>query len=962
MLFYNSAYSQNYFQQEVNNKIEVRLDVDYKCLKGNIETEYINNSTDTLISIYYHLWPNAYKNNDTEFAKGQLKLRQTDFYFATPESKGYIDSLNFTVNGKISKTESTNYGIDVVLLILPEPLFPKDTANIKIDFFVKIPKVFSRMGYEDNTFYLTQWYPKPAVYDKYGWHPMNYLDMGEFYSEFGSFEVKITLPDDYIVAATGNLITKKELERLEDYSEICQNDKDSHIAFGNPNKEKTITYYENNIHDFAWSASKDFAVNRDYIKINDSEKNVICWTYYNKSNKNLWKNAIKYLKQSVSFYSEEIGEYPYNNCSAVEGPAHIGGGMEYPTITIVSSSSESSLENVIIHEVAHNWFYGILASNERTEPWIDEGFTSFYESKYYDTYYPNQGMLEQNLGITSNFYKLNDLPARYYREFGWVYLIKENIAQSSELRSEEMSMLNYYIMSYLKPVSALYMIEKYLGFDNYKIVVKSMYAKYKFKHVYSETIKDFFISETNDSSINIYFDELLINNSIPDYKITACRNDSIIIKNKRKASAPLFLYIGDSLIKDKGFVGTKKFFCPAKTEVIIDKEFYSPDYNRNNNYYRPGFLKPNKPIKPSIGNIFDNPQICEFPILPIFAYNTADGFMPGIMLYTTPLLKKKFEYQIVPLYGIKSENINGIANLSLYIQPVKSPIKEYEIFTKAARFGISNEDNSSRIKIEYGVKIKLRTDPTEFYESTVICRSIFATDFYTGEIKEYYNVRSSFYDYRKINPWSFAINFETGKGYAKTSAEIINTISYNQKMKGLTIRLFAGKFLYNSPEYYGNYNFRLSGNLGSQDYFYDQLFIGRAEDIRTNPTSFWAHQFIRNDGGFTLYTPFGQTNNWLAAVNINSSTPVKFIDIYFNTGICPSLSTDKFSDMYYEAGVKLNILDDFICVYLPIITSSTIWQASNNIYTNNYFQKIRFTLSLEKINLLTYREKPYLLF
>ncbi|MDD3741752.1 MAG: hypothetical protein PHH30_10975, partial [Bacteroidales bacterium] len=303
-----------------------------------------------------------------------------------------------------------------------------------------------------------------------------------------------------------------------------------------------------------------------------------------------------------------------------------------------------------------------------------------------------------------------------------------------------------------------------------------------------------------------------------------------------------------------------------------------------------------------------------------------------------------------------------VANLSLYIHPKKSPIREYELFTKAARFGIDDNSNLSRIKFEYGVKIRLRTDPTEFYESEVTVRYISATDFYSGILKDFYHVRSYFEDNRKINPWSFVLNLETGRGYAKTSAEIISTITYNKKMKGLNIRFFAGKFLYNAPEYYGNYNFRLAGNLGPQDYFYDDLFIGRAEDIRTNPESFWAHQFIKNDGGFTLYTPFGQSNNWLAALNINTSTPIKFLDLYFNAGICPSISSDEFADLFYETGIKINILNDFICVYFPINCSTTIWEASNNIYTNNYFQKIRFTLSLDKINLLTYRQKPYLLF
>jgi hypothetical protein len=179
-------------------------------------------------------------------------------------------------------------------------------------------------------------------------------------------------------------------------------------------------------------------------------------------------------------------------------------------------------------------------------------------------------------------------------------------------------------------------------------------------------------------------------------------------------------------------------------------------------------------------------------------------------------------------------------------------------------------------------------------------------------------------------------------------------------MEGLKIRFFAGKFLYNSPVYYGNFNYRMSGNIGSQDYLYDYLFVGRNEDIRYNPESFWAHQFIKNDGGFTLYTPYGQSNDWLTALNLDSSTPLKFLDVYFNFGMCPGITADQKFAAYYETGLKLNIIKGFVSVYFPMRTNSNVWQTSNDIYTNNYWQKIRFTLSLEKINLLLYRDKPFL--
>ena len=954
-------FGQSHFQQEVNHDINVTLNDTEKALNGHIQTEYINNSKDTLTYIYYHLWPNAYKNENTAFAQQQLLLQNASFHYADKEYRGFIDSLNFFINKKPAKLKELDNTEDIALLVLLEPLLPGDTIQIETDFYLKIPLLSSRLGYEGEDFCISQWYPKPAVYDIYGWHPMSYLDMGEFYSEIGSFKVSISLPDDYIVAATGNLISRTELMRLEDYAEICQSAKNkSDIKpFGDSLKTKTLTYIENNIHDFAWFASKDFIIDRKNVKLQETGKYVTCWSFYHKANADLWSKSVDYVGNAVEFLSESVGEYPYRNCTAVDGPLLAGGGMEYPTITVVTASEKKDLERVIVHEVIHNWFYGILASNERSDQWIDEGFTSFYECKYMDKEFPNEGMLMELVGIKSNIYGLNDIPPQYIRELSWHYLMTENFIQDGSLNSEEMSPFNYFILSYSKPVNALYALEQYLGNENYKQLMRGFYNTHKYQHIFPSSLKTYFQANTT-KDIAWFFDDLILSNKTTDYKIVACRNDSIIIKNKGEALAPLFLNIGDSLIIEDGFTGKKKFHNPNNLAVIIDKDFKSLDLNRNNNYYRPGFLKSNKPIKLSFANFLDNPQLTEIPILPIIAYNTTDGFMPGILLYSSPFPKKTFEYQLAPMWGIKTKQLTGVGNMSVFMHPRNTFLREIEVFTSGKRFGINEVGSKMYYRIVEGIRINFKTNPKANIISELLLRNISATDYYFDTIKHYQNFQYLWQDYSPVNPRSAKLNIEMGKGFVKAGVELIQNINYNDKY-GLRIRLFGGKFLYNSSTYYGNYNFRLSGNIGAQDYLYDQLYVGRNDDIRYKPESFWSHQFIRNDGGFTLYTPYGQSNNWLVALNLDSGTPLGIIDLYANLGICPMQLGNSPVDFYYEAGIKLKIFKDFLNIYFPLTTSIEIWETSNDIYTDNYLQKIRFTLSLEKINLLFYRNKPFLL-
>ncbi|HEX7458544.1 MAG TPA: M1 family metallopeptidase, partial [Ginsengibacter sp.] len=423
----------NYFQQKVDYKIDVTLnDVD-NTLDGFEIINYTNNSPDTLYFIWFHLWPNAYKNDRTAFSEQLLQLGRTDFYFSDNEKRGYINRLDFKVDGVTAQLVDHPLYIDISKLILSTPLVPGNTVKITTPFHEKIPFNFSRGGYVGQTYQITQWYPKPAVYDDKGWHPIPYLDQGEFYSEFGNFNVQITVPKDYVVAATGELQNNDELNFLKERADESnipktkpkviivkeisnQNTKEkkntvtkikSKTPFKNRNhtppksnsqiqevkenpfyitkekkETKTINYIQNNVHDFAWFADKNFIVNHDTLKL-ASGKIIDVYAYYTPSGKNIWKNSIQFIKDAITTRSKWLGEYPYNIVSAVEAKMGFNGGMEYPTITSISPlHNEKSLDETIEHEVGHNWNYGILASNEREHPWMDEGMNTYFDNRY----------------------------------------------------------------------------------------------------------------------------------------------------------------------------------------------------------------------------------------------------------------------------------------------------------------------------------------------------------------------------------------------------------------------------------------------------------------------------------------------------------------------------------------------------------------------------------------------------
>lgn len=959
--FLNNIYSQEYFQQKVNTSIDVFLDDENKCLIGDITIEYINNSPNNLNEIYLHLYPNAYKNRQTAYAKQEINEKRNADFFKRNYTKGWIDSLSFFVNNIPASIEYKE--ADIAILYLPETLFSGDTAIITSHFYVKIPEKKSRLGYVKNEdfFAISQWYPKPAVYDNNGWHPMSYLDRGEFYSEFGDYNVNITIKDNYIVAATGNLETKTEIQKLEEFAKICKNSDsyDKIPSFGNPQKYKTINFTENNVHDFAFFASPNFWVEQEITYL-DNYQEVLCEAYYTQKRKvSYGKNSVIIVKQAVDFFSKNIGNYPYKTCKAVINFEKDWGGMEYPGITLLSADNRLELERTITHEIAHNWFYGILANNERNDPWIDEGFTSFYENKYLDYYYPNLSFSQALINRDWRIFSWNKLPARYIDELIFNYAQHENISQRPNLSTEQQSPLNYYANSYSKTSTALYTLEEYLGKENFNNLIKSFYEKYRFTHIYPEKLKTFFL-QNSPKDISWFFEDIIENDKRNDYKIKRLEKDSVIVKNLGTTKIPLFITIGDSTHIIDGFTGEKKIPIGDETEIIIDKDFKTIDYNRNNNTFSKGFFRRYKPIKITLANFIDNPSISEIPILPIPAYNTMDGFMLGLAFYTPPIPKRQFEVQLIPLFAFNSSNVTGIANGSLYFHPQNSFLSEIELFANFHRFSTDSiVDNSYKtyIKATIGTKINLATDVNEALVSEFTLKNISASNLNNYKINHYQIISYCYANLRFKNPFKYCATIENGPKYTKAYIEAENTIHYNYKDRGMNLRFFGGVFLYNKSDN-DKYNFKLSGNTGLEDYLFSNLYLGRFNDINTDYDNFFAHQFVRNDGSFTLYSPIGQTRKWMFALNFDSNTFIKTIDVFVNLGIC---QTTKFN-FYYEGGIKFSFLRNTLNIYIPLFGSKEIVTNNRNFFSENFLQKIRFTLSLEKLNLLQYRNKPYLIY
>jgi hypothetical protein len=378
-------------------------------------------------------------------------------------------------------------------LVLPSPVAPGNKIIITTPFHVKLPYNFSRGGHNGESYQATQWYPKPAVYDKKGWHPIPYLDQGEFYSEFGNFDVSITLPKNYVVAATGDLQNEDEKNWLLSRSSFSwqpqkekvrtkygQTQTKTQLFPSSSTELKTVKYIQNNVHDFAWFADKRFIVIHDTCKL-ASGKTIDAYSFYTPMQSEAWKNSLQTIKDAVRTRSEWVGEYPYNVVSAVQGPQGFGGGMEYPTITAISPNLKMKmLDFTIAHEVGHNWFYGILGTNERQYPWMDEGLNTFYDNRYSKWKYGNEG----ELSLGSQSFSIKDAEK-------WLFESKAAVKKDQAINTDgdKFANLNYDLVAYYKTGAWLELIEKKLGRDAFDKAMQEYYRQWQFKHPQPEDFK-----------------------------------------------------------------------------------------------------------------------------------------------------------------------------------------------------------------------------------------------------------------------------------------------------------------------------------------------------------------------------------------------------------------------------------------------------------------------------------------
>ena len=432
-----------YWQQHVDYKMEIDMDVTNFQYQGKQNLVYTNNSPDVLTRVYYHLYFNAFQPG-SEMDVRSRTIADPDGRVGdrisklSPSEIGYIKVASLKQNGAALKYETVGTVLEVNL---NKPIQPGEKVTFNMVFNAQVPLQVRRSGRDNKegiSLSMTQWYPKLAEYDDEGWHADPYIGR-EFHGVWGDFDLKLTIDKNYVVGGTGYLQSEVE-------------------ASGN---KKTLHYKAPKVHDFTWAADPDYI--HDTMQVPNGP---MLHFYYQNDPEIIenWKALQPKTVELMQYFSAHIGQYPYDQYSVIQGG---DGGMEYAMCTLITGKRKlGSLIGVTAHELAHTWFQFLLASNEAKHEWMDEGFTS---------YISDHAMNEINGGNSAN-------PAENAYK-GYIFLAKSGKEQPQTTHADRYNFNQAYgISAYSKGEVFMAQLGYIIGEENLKKTIKKYYTDFAFKH------------------------------------------------------------------------------------------------------------------------------------------------------------------------------------------------------------------------------------------------------------------------------------------------------------------------------------------------------------------------------------------------------------------------------------------------------------------------------------------------
>jgi hypothetical protein len=911
------------WQQRVDYRIDVELIDSIGSLEGFASITYVNNSPDTLTFLWFHIWPNAFRNDATAFSNHLLRSGNTDFYFSSREAKGYINRLDFRDDNRSLAIEEHPQHNDIIKVLLRRPLAPNSSVVLTTPFHVKLPSIYSGLGRIGSYFQIVNWYPKPAVYDAEGWHPIPYLHNGGEYANFGDYNVTITVPARYTVASTGHLKSYgRWLQDTTVFSAASPTPAKNRGSAASRSKsvksratriakstsvqattyaaaKRTLEFEIENANDFAWFAAKNYKVHTDTVSL-ASGKQVQLFVY----NRQQHLFDFSDLKQLVRARSDALGDYNYQALSIVESKHASDAGISKPGI--VFAKHLNLAQSFYMRETDASLFYGInsqwlgisVAHNSRRNAWLGHGIS---------------GYLVRGDTTRGGGSKLHPERNDQIAKASAIELASLGMDQPVATPVDSMAPWNVGLFTNYRSIAFFQSLESLLGRPVFDSALKSFYQTSKFRH-------------PNTADLRSAFENV----------------------SGRDLSS---------------------FFATLDSTSV----FVSEDQKRN---ARANTILP----------VWVTPRPKKLNWLPAIGYNTYDGIMPGIAVSNHVIPFPSVRFYAAPVFAIESKQVNGVAGISYRLLP-RGRLQSVYIDVDAISFSTNAADNGTGdgvfarvVRIAPSIRAHLRPPSVDSRVQRVLEFKTFlinerdieytfdGTDFiaeqgsWTGR---YINQLSyQIKEDRALYPYDATFQIQQGDGFYRASVTGNYLLNYPDK-GGLRLRVFAGKFGYiGNPSVQKRFGLqlyqpKLTAVRGFDDYTYSNYFFGRSESEGFN-----SKQIMERDGFLKIRTDLfqdlqGRSENWIAAMNLSSTLPAGlapvplplrlFLDVGTYAGAWKQGS--PLPRFLYVGGIQVVVFKGLINIYAPLIMSR---EFSDNLKTvpeeDGFLKRISFSIDIQRFN------------
>ncbi len=923
-IFLLFAVQKNYSQHYT--KMRAVVHPESKTITVEQEFVYHNESNDTLRSLVFNDWNNAYSTKFTPLAKRFSDEFYRGFHLAKEDDRGSTQNLKIIETTQELKWNRPEKNPDLVVVTLSSSLLPAQKVKLSFTYTLKIPNSkFTNYGVDnDGNYNLKNCFLVPARYGNNNFALYSNNNLDDSANGITSMEILLTIPSTKIL--TTDLNSQELTVNGGVTTHLLKGNNRTNVSLILTSKPQFISYKNNIV---------DVVTDLKNTKLDDIQKAMI-------------------IDKVVNYTHTLIGKYPHEKIIVSQNdydknPFY---GLNQLPSFFSPFPEEFLYEIKFLKTYLNSFLKTSMHLDPRKENWIYDGIQVYAMMRYIDQNYPNTKMIG-NLARFKLLRNFNIANIDFNDQYSYFYMLmaRKNLDQPLGESKNNLIKFNEQIANKYKAGLSIRFLDDYLKQDIVTQSIQDLYAKNQNKLATRNDFETLLKSKTK-KDISWFFTTMINSRDIIDYKFTKLSKtkDSITfsIRNRTGTTIPIPVYgtkKGATVFKQWLDIEAcdSTMTIPRKNidRLILNLKNEVPEFNLRNNWKKlNGFLPNNRPIKFVFMKDLEDPYYNQILYVPSIYYNLYDGLTPGIRLHNKTILDKPFSFDVNPSYSTRSQNISGSAAFV-----VNQNIRTSTLYN--IRYGISANyfnyaQDAAYFRLNPSIQLRIR-EPNfrDNRKQLILFRQVIVNKdesaFLTDNTATNYSVFNARYINTKTevtNHVNFAIDLQASGKFSKLTAEIEYRKLFENNRQ-LNLRLYAGSFLHNKTQS----NFFSFALDRPTDYLFDYNYIGRSEN-----SGLFSQQYIIAEGGFKskIDTPFA--NRWLTSLNASYSI-WNWIELYGDVGLMKnSGSKERF---VYDSGIRLNLVTDYFELYFPMYSNNG-WEISQNKYN----EKIRFIVTFSPKTLL----------